>query len=136
MNQLEKQRAFDYSMYVMLSSYFDNTICTTNLQKQKLCLAYQELKEEVKQIYDELSIRTIEKELLPNLPKQLLHQDMKMALVGKENNMCTEIRLQNAKYLIRIKCRYDKKKPILLYEIWHKETATLSGCCPFYILKS
>ena len=128
MNQIEKQRAFDYSMYVMLSSYFDNITCTTNLQKKKLCLAYQELKEEDKQNYDGLSIRIIEEELLPNLPKQFVHQDMKLSLVGKENKVCTEFRLQNVDYLLRVKSRYDKKKPALLYEIWRRGSATFSSC--------
>ena len=121
MNQLEKQRAFDYSMYVMLNSYFDKAVCEGSLQKQKLCLAYQELKEEDKQAYDGLSIRVIEEELLPNLPKYFLQQSMKMVMVGKDDKMCTEFRLRNADYLLRVKAKYDKKKPVLLYEVWHRE---------------
>jgi len=60
MNQTEKQRAFDYSMYVMLSSYFDKTVCTTKLQEKKLCLAYQELKEDAKQDYETRDISSHE----------------------------------------------------------------------------
>ena len=82
MNQTERQRAFDYSMYVMLSSYFDKTVCTTKLQEKKLCLAYQELKDEIKQDYDESSIKIIEKELLLKLPRQFTQQQMDLALLG------------------------------------------------------
>ena len=123
MNQMEKQRAFDYSMYVMLSSYFDKTTCTTGLQEKKLCLAYQELKDEDKQLYDEQSIKVIEKELLPNFPNQFWHQQMELALLGRENKLCTEIRLQNEEYVLRVKSRYAKKKPALVYEIWRKNAA-------------
>ena len=123
MNQTEKQRAFDYSMYIMLISYFDKTFCTTHLQEKKLCLAYQELKEEHKQIYDEKSIRLIEEELLPKLPKRFLEQQMELALLGSADVPGTEIRLQNDNYVLRIKSRYDRKRPGLAYEVWRKNAA-------------
>lgn len=123
MNQTEKQRAFDYSMYVMLSSYFDKTVCTTKLQEKKLCLAYQELKEDAKQDYDEKSIKVIEDELLPKLPKKFMQQQMELALLGRENKICTEIRLQNADYVLRVKSRYTKRAPKMVYEIWRKNAA-------------
>ena len=123
MNQMEKQRAFDYSMYIMLSSYFDKSTCTTSLQEKKLCLAYQELKEEAKQEYDEKSIKIIEEELLPKLPKRFLNQQMELALVGREDRASTEIRLQNDDYVLRVKSRYAKRVPELVYEIWRKKVA-------------
>jgi len=123
MNQTEKQRAFDYSMYVMLSSYFDKTVCTTKLQEKKLCLAYQELKEDVKQDYDESSIRIIEKELLPKLPKKFMHQQMNLTLLGSADKACTEIRLQNEDYVLRVKSRYSKRAPKMVYEVWRKKAA-------------
>lgn len=123
MNQTERQRAFDYSMYVMLSSYFDKTVCTTRMQEKKLCIAYQELKEDAKQDYDEASIRIIEEELLPKLPKCFVNQQMDLALLGKEDDACTEIRLQNDNYVLRVKSRYTKKAPKMVYEIWRKNVA-------------
>ena len=125
MTQMEKQRAFDYSMYVMLSSYFDKSVCNEKLQIQKLRLAYQELKDEDKQVYDEQSIRMIEEQLLPNLPKYFIEQKMKLRLLGKEDSKYTEIRLQNENYVLRIKTNYKKKKPILLYEVWGNEQLVL-----------
>ena len=122
MNKLEKQRAFDYSTCIMLSSYFDNITCTSDLQRKKLCLAYQELKDEDKDIFDGQSIALIEKELLPNLPTSFLKQNMKLSLVGSDDRMYTEIRLSNEKYLLRVKARYGKRKPELVYEIWKKGT--------------
>ncbi len=123
MNQTERQRAFDYSMYVMLSSYFDKTVCTTKLQEKKLCLAYQELKDEIKQDYDESSIKIIEKELLPKLPRQFTQQQMDLALLGSTDKACTEIRLQNDDYVLRIKSRYSKRAPKMVYEVWRKKVA-------------
>jgi len=123
MNQTERQRAFDYSMYVMLSSYFDKTVCTTRMQEKKLCIAYQELKEDAKQDYDEASIKIIEEELLPKLPKCFVNQQMDLALLGKEDDACTEIRLQNDNYVLRVKSRYTKKAPKMVYEIWRKNAA-------------
>ena len=122
MNKMEKQRAFDYSMYVMLSSYFNKTSCTTNMQKQKLYLAYQELKEAEKQKLDEKSIKLIEKELLPNLPEWFFNQQMEVSLIGSEEEY-TEIRLQNRYYVLRIKTLYNNKnknKPVLAYEVWKR----------------
>ena len=123
MNQTERQRAFDYSMYVMLSSYFDKTVCTTKLQEKKLCLAYQELKDEIKQDYDESSIKIIDKELLPKLPRQFTQQQMDLALLGSTDKACTEIRLQNDDYVLRIKSRYSKRAPKMVYEVWRKKVA-------------
>ena len=121
MNKTEKQRAFDYSMYVMLSSYFNKTVCSTNMQQQKLCLAYQELKDTEKQQFDEKSIQLIEKELLPNLPKWFFDQQMRILLLGNEEEEGTEIRFQNRYYILRIKAFYDRKKPVLAYEVWKQK---------------
>jgi len=123
MKQMEKQRAFDYSMFIMLSSYFDKSVCTTKLQEKKLCLAYQELKEAAKEDYDEKSIRVIEEELLPNLPKSFTKQPMELVLLGREDKPYTEIRLQNEDYVLRLKSRYHKKAPQMVYEIWQKKVA-------------
>lgn len=120
MNKTEKQRAFDYSMYVMLSSYFNKTFCSTNMQQKKLCLAYQELKDTEKQQFDEKSIQLIEKELRPNLPNWFFNQQMKILLIGNEEE-CTEIRFQNRYYILRVKALYDKKKPVLAYEVWKQK---------------
>ena len=121
MNKTEKQRAFDYSMYAMLSSYFKKTFCTSNMQKQKLCLAYQELKDTEKQQFDEKSINLIEKELLPNLPEWFFNQQMRILLIGNEEEENTEIRLQNRKYVLRVKVLYHPKKLVLLHEVWKRK---------------
>lgn len=120
MDQLTKQRAFDYSMYVMLTSYFDNVVCTSDLQRKKLSLAYQELKDEDKDLLDAQSISVIEKQLLPNLPANFTKQKMQLALVGSDDKMYTEARLSNEVYVLRIKARYAKKGTKLVHEIWKK----------------
>lgn len=120
MDKLTKQRAFDYSMYMMLSSYFDNAVCTTDLQRKKLCLAYQELKDEDKDFFDEQSIAVIEKELLPNLPSSFTKQKMHLSLVGTDDKMYTEVRFSNEEYVLRVKAKYAKKKSVLVHEIWKK----------------
>ena len=123
MDKLTKQRAFDYSMYMMLSSYFDNTVCISDLQRKKLCLAYQELKEEDKDAFDEQSIQIIEKDLLPNLPASFTKQKMQFALLGGDDRMYTEARLSNEEYVLRIKAKYAKHGCVLLHEIWKKKAA-------------
>ena len=122
MDRLTKQRAFDYSMFLMLSSYFDKAECSSELQKKKLHLAYQELKDEDKDAFDGQSIAVIEKELLPNLPKDFTERNMQLALLGSENKLCTEMRLSDAEYVLRIKARYGKKTAVLVHEIWKKTT--------------
>lgn len=118
MDRVTKQRAFDYSMYLMLSSYFDNAVCTSELQRKKLRLAYQELKDEDKDFFDEQSIAVIEKELLPYLPKGFIEQKMQLALVGDDNRLYTEIRLSGEEYVLRVKAKYAKKNSVLVHEIW------------------
>ena len=124
MNKTEKQRAFDYSMYIMLSSYFNKTVCATNMQQQKLYLAYQELKDTEKQQFDEKSVQLIEKELLPKLPSWFFNQQMQVLLLGTEDDEYTELRFQNRYYVLRVKVFYDnknKKKPVLVHEVWKRE---------------
>ena len=120
MDKLTKQRAFDYSMFLMLSSYFDNAVCTSDLQRKKLCLAYQELKDEDKDSFDEQSIAIIEKELLPNLPKDFTSQKMQLALVGSDDRFYTEARLSNEEYVLRVKAKYIKHGSVLMHEVWKK----------------
>ena len=120
MDKLTKQRAFDYSMYVMLNSYFDKAVCTSDLQRKKLSLAYQELKDEDKDFFDAQSIAIIEKELLPNLPAGFTEQKMQLSLVGSDDKMYTEARLSNDMYVLRIKARYAKRGTKLVHEVWKK----------------
>ena len=120
MDKLTKQRAFDYSMYVMLNSYFDKAVCTSDLQRKKLSLAYQELKDEDKDFFDAQSIAIIEKELLPNLPAGFTKQKMQLSLVGSDDKMYTEARLSNDMYVLRIKARYAKRGTKLVHEVWKK----------------
>ena len=120
MDKLTKQRAFDYSMYVMLTSYFENAVCISDLQRKKLSLAYQELKDEEKDSFDTQSISVIEKELLPNLPLDFTRQKMKLSLVGSDDRMHTEVRLSNDAYVVRIKARYAKNGSGLVHEVWKK----------------
>ena len=120
MDKLTKQRAFDYSMYVMLSSYFDHAVCISDLQRKKLALAYQELKDEDKDFLDGQSVTVIEKELLPNLPADFTKQKMQLSLVGSDDKMYTEVRLSNEEYVLRIKAKYAKRGTKLIHEVWKK----------------
>lgn len=120
MDRITKQRAFDYSMYVMLTSYFDNAVCTSDLQRKKLSLAYQELKDEDKDLFDAQSISAIEKELLPNLPADFTKQKMQLTLVANDDEMYTEARLSSDEYVLRIKARYGKRGSKLVHEVWKK----------------
>ena len=42
---MDKQKAFDYCVYMMLSSYYKKTVCLSDVMETNLFLRYRELRD-------------------------------------------------------------------------------------------
>lgn len=121
MNLISSQPAFEYCMYMMLSSYFRSTKCLAPLQEKKLKFQYQSQKAENQYQMEDICIRLIEKNILPKVPMNLWINDMEVQLIGKSDSGRTEIRMQCPQYILRVMCDYrGKKKSSVIHEVWTK----------------
>lgn len=94
--EINKQRALDYCMYMMLSSYFNGSICKSTFLEKRLYLYYKEQKPDKQVEMEKQCIQLIEQELLPRIP-----------------GACTESRVQ-----IKL-TQQGEREPVLL-TLWGK----------------
>lgn len=117
------QNAFDYCMYMMLTSCFPKVSIQTPLHEKKLYLYYKEEKEADQVQMEEQCLRYIQK-LENKLPAELWQQNMAVHLVGRRGGSYTTIKLQGDDYIIYVKTEYYKKKPKIYLKLWtRKEVA-------------
>ena len=67
----EKQKAFDYCVYMMLSSYYKKARCLSDVLETNLYLHYKELNDNQAVELEKEAINLIEKLILPNIPENI-----------------------------------------------------------------
>ena len=125
MNQIKqtkqnKQKAFDYCMYMMLSSYFAKATCTTRIHESQLYLYYQEEKTDDQVKMEQQCIRLAEEDILSRIPGWMLREEVKICLVGRQGSGYTTMKIWCDKYVICIRTKYHKTNPEVLMEVWKK----------------
>lgn len=125
MNQIKqtkqnKQKAFDYCMYMMLSSYFAKATCTTRIHESQLYLYYQEEKTDDQVKMEQQCIRLAEEDILSRIPGWMLREEVKICLVGRQGSGYTTMQIWCDKYVICIRTKYHKTNPEVLMEVWKK----------------
>jgi len=112
------QEAFDYALYMMATSYFGKATCKSGLHEKKLCIAYRETKEKFQYLMEDLVIDFLEKEILPQLPKEIMEQPTTVYLFREKESPCTEIRLCIGDYILRLAAIYRGKKTEFKHQLW------------------
>lgn len=109
--KLSKQRAFDYCMYMMLTSYFRKSVCRSKYLEKKLYLYYQEQKQNDQIAMEEQCIRLIEKEILPKVPQK--YQMCEVDTHIRRSNGChgAELLVHTGDYILRVVTNYNRKRP-------------------------
>ena len=89
MSKSDKEYAFIYTMYMMFSSYYRKTNCTTPLLESKLHVYFSECKNDDQYHLEEKSIQLIEDELLPRIHDKLDDQVADVKIVkDKQDQLC------------------------------------------------
>jgi hypothetical protein len=121
MNFTDNQIALEYAMYMMVGSYFDNTVCKNYLQEKKMRVQYVEQKKENQYLLEDICIAYVEKNLVPNLPDDFWKRNMKVRFVVNHRTNQIEIRFSDLKYILRIWGEYNGKNSKIFHQIWMKK---------------
>ena len=106
----DNQRAWDYVMYMMLTSYFDETNCLTQFWEKKLSLNYRAMKKQDQYAAEDRCIKVIEDEILPKLPEEFVNSAVDVKLMIDEKLDVTVMIVSNDKYELMVSYKYDVKK--------------------------
>ena len=126
MNFTDKQTAFEYAMYMMLGSYFDKATCKNKWQEKKMFFQYQEQKEKQQYMMEDICIRYIENELVPNLPKKFWQQEVTVKFRPTSLDGVHDIQFHGKEYVLRVGGVYrGKRNTNMQYEVWRKDAEPL-----------
>lgn len=106
MNNLAKQKALDYIMYMILGSYFTKSVCKSPIREKQLLLYYKDLKPTEQVDLENLCIRYVEK-FMKAVPEEFWEQEMEVHFDGRFANI---IRLQSDKNIVYVRTEYKGKK--------------------------
>lgn len=121
MNIVDNQSAFEYVLYMMLGSYFKKAVCSNKLFERKLHMQYLQQKEKQQVLMEEICIRLVENELMPQLPEEFWEQKMKVRFVPTSVTGMREIQFIGAEYALRVSGVFrGKKNTSMHYEAWSK----------------
>ena len=119
MNFTDNQTAFEYSMYMMLGSYFNKATCSNAFLEKGMRVRYQEQKEKKQYEYEDLCIEFVEKKLLPRLPKKLWKQDVQVSFRPLNKAGLHQLLFTSKDYLLCITPIYKGKRDShISYEVW------------------
>ena len=121
--KISKQRALDYCMYMMLTSYFAKSVCRNKMLEKKLYLHYREQKNDDQIKMEEQCIRLIEQEILPKIPRRYLERGVDVHFRQRKGAPGAEILLHTGDYILRVMVDYNKKNPQLFMQQLLKQEA-------------
>jgi len=103
------QVAFEYVIYLVASTYFENVKCKNQLFVQRLYIQYKEQKEENRVKMDKFFDEYMEK-IVTKLPEDLFTLETDIHFVPRPDQT-TEIQFENEKYMLRFVSKYNPRKP-------------------------
>ena len=118
--QMSKQKAFEYCMYMILSSYFSTIILKSPLQEKNLLLHYKDLKPQEQFALEEQCIRYFDK-IQNKIPAGVWEEPMEVHLLGKKDRTNTELRFESEPYIICVTADCSKAKPEIKFVFWKKK---------------
>lgn len=121
MTREDKLKGFNYCMYMILGSYFNNARCTTKYLEKKCRLQYCELGPNKQGDNEERCINYLDRNVFSIFPKPLMKVDVDL-LFRQYNSCSAEIQARSDMFIIRIFLEDDGKRISIQSEIlYHLE---------------
>ena len=115
------QTAFEYSLYMIISSYFAKAVCKSPLQEKKLGVQYFEQKVNNQYKLEDICIERVERDLIPHLPEEFLDEEVEVYLVGIPEKGITELQFWGKGYILRVYGRYAGRRDTSInYKLWRE----------------
>lgn len=120
MSYTTKQTAFDYALYMIASSYFDNVTCRSKRLEGNLLLQYKEQKTDKQFMMEDFCISYMD-ELSTKLPNELFQQNMEAHLIRSRQSAPVEILFKGQNYMLALKGVYNGRKPKIDFRLWGRK---------------
>lgn len=117
--QITKQKALDYCMYMILSSYFEKTVLKSPIQEKNLLLHYKDLKSQDQIDLEDKCIKYLQK-VEKKIPEEVWEQTMEVHLIGRAGKASTNLRFVSEPYIIEVRTQYQKGNPQIRFVYWRK----------------
>ena len=117
MNFTDNQTAFEYTIYMIVGSYFKKTTCLSTLQERSMRLQYCEQKLENQYRMEDVCISYVERELLSKLPESFWNREMEVHFVKECSGGISEIRFTSDDCILWIRGLYEGKHSELFHAI-------------------
>ena len=112
------QKAFEYALYMIASSYFDKAVCTTQLTERNLLLHYKEENTRKQFEMEDFCIRFMNK-LERRLGTGFFENNVFVKLVRKNENSPVLIVFSNEGMSLKLSVPYTEKKRLIRYRAGH-----------------
>lgn len=114
--EVNRQRALDYCMYMMLASYFNGSICKSSFLEKRLYLYYKEQKPDNQVEMEKQCIQLIEQEILPQIPQACVDSTVRIKLTQKGDREPVLLTLYGKGYWMQVSVAHapsGRQKPRL-----------------------
>ena len=106
---IKTQKAMDYIIYMIVSSYFSKATCVSHNMENKLFLYYKETSINTQLKFEEKCIKYVEGVLTKELPN-IWNSNVEVKLVPDEYGIRTAIFIKGKGWLLRLTCNcFDEK---------------------------
>lgn len=112
--------AFDYTIYMIVGSYFKKAKCQNQFMETRLRINYLEEKVNSQYRMEEVCINYTEKKLRKELPGDIWDEEMKVYFVCDKDNM-TYVAFVGEKYILCLKGKYRGKGKKNSYRLFVKK---------------
>lgn len=109
-NTKDSQMAFDYAVYMMVTSYFKKATCNTKWQEKKLLLNYREQKRDFQYAVEDIAIKFARRVLRKNVDRSIWKQEVEVSLIGHESSPQTRIRIVGKGFTLELLTEYHSRK--------------------------
>ena len=119
---IDKQKAFDYCVYVMLSSYYKKAECLSDVLETNLLLRFRELKDSVAEDLESEAINVIERFVLPNIPEAIEHKEAKVIILPWNNTYgCHGIQVVTDNTVVTVYIKKEGKRKNTVFTVKQKQ---------------
>lgn len=122
---IEKQKAFDYCVYMMLTGFYRKTECMSPFLETKLFLYYRELNDNTAVSMEKNALRILEKEILSVIPTDVSQEDAEIHILPWSDKYgCHGMMVKTATTVVKFYIQRDGKNvscTIQETEVSHRE---------------
>lgn len=121
MNYTNNQTAFEYAIYEIVSSYYDEVKCSSPYLEKNMYIQFKEQKNEKQEDMEQIVIGFMNKRLR-SLPRDMFKENTTIRFKRRDNGLITIYFVTGGKYVLELNGVYAGKKSTISCVLWSKKT--------------